>query len=150
MLETLDHAPITMRSRACPQSFDVADGTEITLVQDKRGRVENVLTQDECQNVTTIQMAFNHFASDANKLPGPYDVEGYKLSEEDGVYRIEVTKQCGDDGFDNGGTSTLVDIKLDVDGIPHWEPQGPKLDNDFHRRLDDLISYSIAEALRAA
>ena len=126
------------------EPFNDLNLPEITLVKE-RSRFGEVLTPTISDEIE-LQMAFSNFESAANQLPGPYNVSGCKLFEEGRVYRIEISRQCDGDGFDFNATSTLIDIRLDEDGSPHWTTDGPSLESDFKMRLDRLIERTIDDS----
>jgi len=147
MTEAMGHISESASSQPNLHSFEATDDSdqpEITLVH-ARGRFGEVLTPTISDEMV-LQMAFGDFEEKANQLQGPYHVAGCKLFEEGGVYRIEITNQCDGDGFDNRGTSTLIDIELDAYGRPSWTTDGPSLESDFKMRLDRLIESTIANA----
>ncbi len=151
MSEATGHIPTSASSQPYLHAFETPDDffedpnkPEVTVVHE-RDRFGEVLTPTISDEMA-LQMAFGDFEEKANQLQGPYHVAGCKLFEEGGVYRIEITKQCGGDGFDNERTSTLIDIELDAYGRPSCTTDGPSLEADFKMRLDRLIERTIANA----
>lgn len=145
MPEATSHIPAAASSQPYLHSFEDPNQSEITLVHEERGRFGDVITPTITKEMA-LQMAFGDFEEKANQLQGPYHVAGCKLFEEGGVYRIEINRQCDGDGFDNRGTSTLIDIRLYGNGMPDLTTDGPPLEANFKTRLDRLIKRTIANA----
>jgi len=116
--------------------------SEDTMIMEERDKIDDLVTR---RNPTPekLQMAFAGFSFKAEKLSEVYSVAGNRLADgNEGLYRLFITIP----GHFSSDGPTTVDIGVTPDGDPDWKIDGPEIDDEFERKLVNLIEDTIAEA----